>query len=77
MISSKLKVYLRRDPQNYKEAWAFKADNEEFVGKDKKMNNYVVPNCVNEDKFLKKVSQKETSPADWLCTQEYIPETEG
>ena len=34
-------------------------DYEEFVGKDKKMNNYVVPNCVNEDKFLKTVSQKE------------------
>ena len=28
-----LKVYLRRDIQNYKEAWAFRADNEEFVGK--------------------------------------------
>lgn len=27
-----VKVYLRRDPQNYKEAWAFKADNEEFLG---------------------------------------------
>ncbi len=26
------KVYLRRDPQNYKEAWAFRADNEEFLG---------------------------------------------
>ncbi len=28
-----LKVYLRRDIQNYKEAWAFKASNDEFVGK--------------------------------------------
>ena len=28
-----LKVYLRRDVQNYKEAWAFRADNDEFVGK--------------------------------------------
>ena len=28
-----LKVYLRRDIKNYKEAWAFKADNNEFVGK--------------------------------------------
>ena len=28
-----LKVYLRRDAQNYKEAWAFRADNDEFVGK--------------------------------------------
>lgn len=28
-----LKVYLRRDPQNYKEAWAFKSENNEFVGK--------------------------------------------
>ena len=28
-----LKVYLRRDTQNYKEAWAFRADNDEFVGK--------------------------------------------
>lgn len=27
-----LKVYLRRDVQDYKEAWAFKADNDEFVG---------------------------------------------
>ncbi|MBO6180644.1 Mu transposase C-terminal domain-containing protein [bacterium] len=26
------KVYLRRDPQNYKEAWVFKAENEEFIG---------------------------------------------
>ena len=28
-----LKVYLRRDVLNYKEAWAFRADNDEFVGK--------------------------------------------
>lgn len=28
-----LKVYLRRDIQNYKEAWVFKADNDEFIGK--------------------------------------------
>jgi len=28
-----LKVYLRRDPKNFKEAWVFRADNEEFVGK--------------------------------------------
>lgn len=27
-----LKVYLRRDVQDYKEAWAFRADNDEFVG---------------------------------------------
>ena len=27
-----LKVYLRRDPENYKEAWAFNSENEEFVG---------------------------------------------
>ena len=32
MSHTGLKVYLRRDPQNYKEAWAFRADNEEFVG---------------------------------------------
>lgn len=30
--STGLKVYLRRDPKNYKEAWAFKVDNDEFVG---------------------------------------------
>ncbi len=30
-----LKVYLRRDVQDYKTAWAFKLDNEEFVGKVK------------------------------------------
>ena len=34
MVSkTRLKVYLRRDVQNYKEAWAFRADNNEFVGK--------------------------------------------
>lgn len=27
-----LKVYLRRDPENYKEAWVFKFDNDEFIG---------------------------------------------
>ena len=27
-----LRVYLRRDINNYKEAWAFKSDNDEFVG---------------------------------------------
>lgn len=27
------KVYLRRDIQNYKEAWVFKLDNDEFIGK--------------------------------------------
>lgn len=27
-----LKVYLRRDIQDYKEAWVFKSDNDEFVG---------------------------------------------
>ena len=27
-----LKVYLRRDPNNYKEAWAFKVDTNEYVG---------------------------------------------
>ena len=27
-----LKVYLRRDIKNYKEAWAFRADNDEFCG---------------------------------------------
>lgn len=28
-----LRIYLRRDIQNYKEAWAFNADNDEFIGK--------------------------------------------
>lgn len=28
-----LKVYLRRDIQNYKEAWVFNAENNEFIGK--------------------------------------------
>ena len=33
MINKKgTKVYLRRDPKNYKEAWAFNVDNDEFVG---------------------------------------------
>jgi len=28
-----VKVYLRRDPENYKEAWVFRLDNDEFLGK--------------------------------------------
>ncbi len=32
IVRTGLKVYLRRDVQDYKEAWAFKADNDEFVG---------------------------------------------
>lgn len=32
-LKTGLKVYLRRDIKNYKEAWVFKADNDEFVGK--------------------------------------------
>ena len=33
MINKKgLKVYLRRDVKNFKEAWAFRADNDEFIG---------------------------------------------
>ncbi|MBR6126778.1 DDE-type integrase/transposase/recombinase [bacterium] len=28
----KVKVYLRRDPENFKEAWVFRADNNEFLG---------------------------------------------
>lgn len=34
MVSkTRLKVYLRRDVQNYKEAWVFSAENNEFLGK--------------------------------------------
>lgn len=34
MISKmSVKVYLRRDPENYKEAWVFRLDNDEFLGK--------------------------------------------
>ena len=34
MVSkTRLKVYLRRDIQNYKEAWVFNAENNEFLGK--------------------------------------------
>ena len=33
MISkTKTKVYLRRDPENFKEGWVFRADNNEFLG---------------------------------------------
>ena len=27
-----MKVYLRRDIEDYKEAWVFKSDNDEFIG---------------------------------------------
>lgn len=55
-----LKVYLRRDVKDYKEAWAFKADNDEFVGTVKAVKAAVAlhANKVSKAEFKEALSIK-------------------
>jgi len=55
-----LKVYLRRDTENYKEAWAFRADNDEFMGKVNAVKAVAALNAetVSKDEFKEAMSIK-------------------
>lgn len=55
-----LKVYLRRDVENYKEAWVFKAENEEFVGKATAVRAVAAlhADTVSKDEFKEAMSIK-------------------
>ena len=55
-----LKVYLRRDIKNYKEAWAFKEENNEFVGKVYATKAIVALNAdeISKDEFKEAISNK-------------------
>lgn len=55
-----LKVYLRRDVLNYKEAWAFRADNDEFVGKVSAVRSVAALNAetISKEEFKEAMSIK-------------------
>lgn len=55
-----LKVYLRRDIKNYKEAWVFKESNSEFVGKIYATKAIVALNAegISKDEFKEAISNK-------------------
>ncbi len=75
-----LKVYLRRDIQNYKEAWAFRADNDEFVGKITAVRAVAAlhADMVSKDEFKEAMSIKKrnlkVAKAYIRQTQEISPE---
>ena len=66
-----LKVYLRRDVQDYKEAWAFKADNDEFVGTVKAVKAVA---ALHADKVSKEEFKEALSIKKWnlKITKAYI-----
>lgn len=69
-----LKVYLRRDVQDYKEAWAFKADNDEFVGTVKAVKAVA---ALHADKVSKEEFKEALSIKKWnlKITKAYIRQT--
>lgn len=69
-----LKVYLRRDVQDYKEAWAFKADNDEFVGTVKAVKAVAAlhANKVSKEEFKEALSIKKRN---LKITKAYIKQT--
>ena len=69
-----LKVYLRRDVQDYKEAWAFKADNDEFVGKVKAVKAVAALHAdkVSKEEFKEALSIKRRN---LKITKAYIKQT--
>ncbi len=69
-----LKVYLRRDVQNYKEAWAFKASNDEFVGKVSAVRAVAAlhADAISKDEFKEAMSIKKRN---LKIAKDYIKQT--
>lgn len=69
-----MKVYLRRDVQDYKEAWAFKTDNDEFVGTVKAVKAVAALHAdkVSKEEFKKALSIKKRN---LKITKAYIKQT--
>lgn len=69
-----LKVYLRRDVQDYKEAWAFRADNDEFVGTVKAVKAVAALHAdkVSKEEFKEALSIKKRN---LKITKAYIKQT--
>ena len=73
---TKVKVYLRRDPNNYKVAWVFKADNNEFLGKVVAVNAVAAlhANEVSKAEFQEAMAIKKRS---LKITKEYLKEVQS
>lgn len=69
-----LKVYLRRDVQNYKEAWVFKVDNDEFVGTAKAVKAVAAlyADKVSKEEFKEAMAIKKRN---LKITKSYIKQT--
>ncbi|MGN0031374.1 MAG: Mu transposase C-terminal domain-containing protein [Candidatus Gastranaerophilaceae bacterium] len=69
-----LKVYLRRDVQNYKEAWVFKVDNDEFIGMAKAVKAVAALHAekVSKEEFKKAMAIKKRN---LKITKSYIKQT--
>ena len=70
-----IKVYLRRDPENYKEAWVFKLDNDEFLGKCTAVKAVAAlhANEVSKEEFQEALAIKKHS---LKITKEYLKNLE-
>lgn len=57
---TELKVYLRRDIKNFKEAWVFRADNDEFIGNVSAMSAVAALNAesISKEEFKAAMSAK-------------------
>ena len=69
-----LKAYLRRDVQNYKEAWVFKVDNDEFVGTAKAVKAVAAlyADKVSKEEFKEAMAIKKRN---LKITKSYIKQT--
>ena len=70
-----VKVYLRRDINNYKEAWVFRADNDEFIGTTTAVRAVAAlfADEVSKDEFKEAMSIKKRN---LKVTKAYIKQTE-
>lgn len=71
-----LKVYLRRDIKNYKEAWVFRADNDEFIGNVSAMSAVAAldADVVSKDEFKAAMSAKKRN---LKITKAFIKQTQN
>ena len=71
-----IKVYLRRDIKNYKEAWVFRADNDEFIGNVSAMSAVAAldADVVSKDEFKAAMSAKKRN---LKITKAFIKQTQN
>lgn len=74
-VQTGLKVYLRRDIKNFKEAWVFRADSDEFVGKIFAVKSVAALNAdiISKEDFKEAMSIKKRNAK---ITKSYIMQTQ-